>query len=386
VDRRKFLKISLGTTIGLSALAVSGISLKIFEESDSIALPDMRLDWHKWMTKRPWAPDIDFKGRLWYGRDKFFCSDLEKHTTEIIDNSYMEGKEYSHCFCYGDKVYIVSQKSPYLYMYNQETGTYSKFELPDPESNIWFGRRVPGDSRLYLYVRNRNHMVIWHTEKEKGEVVRYPDNTDLWSGFYIPSDEAIYSFTLDAKPARLIRFDTKKQKFDAVINAPETGLEITGVNPIGNKVYCSDRFTGRIFPYNIVNRTWGDPVTAPGIGKEYGFLGMGCVYNDLALYSLSTYKGSMRWDFNKNDYLSKDDEDIGVDGKKHHFMNQYLVYDPQNNAFGYLKAEAGGRYPLICYSIVNNNSLIITGCDIMNHEMNIPDMEKEGELFVFRSV
>jgi hypothetical protein len=158
---------------------------------------------------------------------------------------------------------------------------------------------------------------------------------DLWSGFYVKDDHALYSFTLDAKPCRLVRFDLTKQAFDAIIPGAEPGLEITGVNPVGESVYCADRFTGRLFPFNLVRRKWGKAIPVPGYRKVFGFLGMGTTFRGLALYCLSMYKGTMKWDFNKNVYLSTGDENIGIDGKPHHFLNRFLVYDPAAEEFGF---------------------------------------------------
>jgi hypothetical protein len=363
------------------------MSRQLIAQSGSLTskIPTMHLYWQKWKTRRPLTPDIDEDGKLWFGCEHFFCSDLEKNTTEKIDNSFMKGKILSSVLCQGDKVYIVGQKLPYIFVYNKDKKSFKKCLLPDAEANIWYGVRVPGDPRLYLYVRNLGNMIVWHSEVDKGTVIPYPDDVDLWSGFYIEQDNAIYSFTLDAKPCRLIRFDLTKQKFDATILAPIPDLEITGINPIGDTLYCSDRFTGRIFPFNYINRKWGNPITAPGIGKEFGFVGMGCSYRGLALYSLSTYKGKMKWDFNKNKYLSNDEENIGVDDKKHHFLNKYLLFDPGTNKFGYLEAIVKDRYPLLCYSLVHKDRLVITGYDIWDVNRRVPDMEVEGELLLFHN-
>jgi hypothetical protein len=97
----------------------------------------------------------------------------------------------------------------------------------------------------------------------------------------------------------------------------------------------------------------------------------------------------MKWDFATNTYLSTGDENIGIDGKPHHFMNKYLVYSPEEESFGFLEAPEipGKRYPLICYSSVQNGKLIITGYDLGNirREGLAPMGTKEGELCVFQS-
>ena len=276
-----------------------------------------------------------------------------------------------------------------MFVYDSDKKKYSKHELPDPESNIWFGVRVPNDPRLYLFVRNRSKLLVWDCDKEKGKEISYPDNMDLWSGFHIAGDNAIYSFTLDAKPCRLVRFDLITQRFDKPIPAPEPQLEITGVNPIGDSVYCADRFTGRIFPYNFITRQWGKPIAIPGHNSVFGFIGMGTSYDGLALYCISTYKGTMQWDFNSNKYLSQGDENIGIDGKPHHFLNKYLVYDPRTQQSGYIEAPEipGQRYPLICYSLVHQNRLLISGYDLGDVNNNMAPMgEREGELCVFHTV
>jgi hypothetical protein len=386
MDRRVFLK-----TTGLAAVAAGfpGLARLSPGGGTSLQVPKMELSWQRWMTTRPFAIDHDSRGKIWFGSSRFFCYDPLTRTTEMLDNAPLEGKPYSTCLCQGDKIYVLTQKSPDLFVYHQGTKSYSKHRLPDEESNIWYGVRVPSDPRLYLYVRNLNKLVVWDSELDTGKEIPYPESMDLWSGFHIPGDDALYSFTLDAKPCRLVRFDLKKQKFDGIVPAPEPGLEITGVNPIGTHVYCADRFTGRIFPFDIVHRSWGDPVAIPGHKSVFSFIGMGTSFKGKAYYCLSTYKGTMKWDFNKNKYLSTGDENIGIDGKPHHFMNKYLVFDPASGESGFLEAPAieGKRYPLICYSTVWNNRLVITGYDLGDVDHNLAPMgEKEGELCVFQTV
>lgn len=384
MKRREFIKYS-GFLTTASLFSMMGIPSVKYSYPTSVKITGMKLYWQKWKTKRPYAPDIDNDGMLWYGRDSLFCTDFEKNTTEKIDTTYLEGKPISSVFCQDNKVYMVAQKSPFIFVYYKDRKVFDRFSLPEPESNIWYGVKIPNSHKLYLYARNLGKLIVWDTEVDKGNTIPFPEDVDLWSGFYVKQDQAIYSFTLENKPCRLIRFDLKKQKYNAIIPAPEPNLEITGVNVIGDTLYCADRFTGRIFPFNYVNREWGKPAAAPGIGKEFGFVGVGCSYNGLALYCLSTYKGKMKWDFNKNIYISSKDENIGVDGKKHHFLNKFLVYDPKQNRFEFLEAKSKGRYPLLCYSIVHKDKLIITGFDIWNKKNMIPDMEKEGELLVFHN-
>ncbi len=384
MKRREFIKYS-GLLTSASFISALGIPSINYSGVSPIGITDMKLYWQHWKTKRPYAPDIDDDGLLWYGRDSLFCSNLKTNTTEKIDTSYLEGKPLSSVFCKGNKVYIAAQKSEYIYVYYKDKKVFNRFLLPESESNIWYGVRIDNDPNLYLYARNLGKLIVWDTESDKGTTIPFPDGLDLWSGFYVEQDQAIYSFTLESNPKKLIRFNLRNQKYDAIIPLPDPKLEITGVNPIGDMLYCADRFTGRIFPFNYVDRKWGKPAIAPGIGKEFGFVGMGCSYNGLALYCLSTYKGNMKWDFDKNKYISTKDENIGVDGIKHHFLNKFLVYDPKQNKFSFLEAKSEGRYPLLCYSLVYKDKLIITGYDIWNKEEKIPDMEKEGELLVFHN-
>lgn len=385
MNRRRFLKAT-----GLAGIAAAFPAFTLGPGcARQLCLPEMHFGWQGWMTTRPFAPDYDDAGKIWFGSSKFFCYDPVARTTEQLDNTPLGGKSYSTCLCQGDKVYVLTQKSPELVVYHRQKKEYSRHTLPDPESNIWFGVRVPGDARLYLYVRNRNKVVVWDTESDRGREIAYPDAMDLWSGFYVEADNAIYSFTLEAKPCRLVRFDLKTQSFDAVIPALEPGLEITGVNPIGDWLYCADRFTGRVIPFNFVKRTWGEPVAVPGHMSVFSFIGMGTTFRGLALYCLSTYKGTMKWDYNRNAYLSTGDENIGIDGKPHHFMNKYLVFDPSSREFGYLEAPEteGKRYPLICYSLVCRDQLIISGYDLGDlHNRPAAMGEREGELCLFQSV
>ena len=382
--RRRVLK-----TAGFAAAAVAlapGVVRRGFG-GRMPGLPTMQFSWQRWKTTRPFAPDVDDRGSLWFGSSKFFRYDPATRATEMVDSAPLGGKPYSTCLCQGEKVYILTQKSPLLYIYHRNTGEYSTEALPDSESNIWFGARVPGDPRLYLYVRNRGKLVVWDSELEKGQEIAYPEAMDLWSGFHVKDDNALYSFTLDAKPCRLVRFDLAKQRFDAVIAAAEPGLEITGVNPVGSRVYCADRFTGRIIPFDFSRRVWEDPIPVPGHKSVFGFIGLGTVFQGMAMYCLSTYKGTMKWDFDNNKYLSTGEENIGIDGKPHHFINKYLVFEPHSREFAFLEAPTSpGRYPLICYSIVSGDRLFITGYDLGDISADLAPMgEKEGELCVFES-
>ena len=387
ISRRDFVKQSLtmGAIACMPGMALNGL-VGCSSSVPGLALPKMNLSWQGLQVKRPWAPDFDSEGKLWFGREHLYRTDPQTMKTEVIDCSSLEGLPLSAVLCQGDFVYILGQKTPWLHAWNKASREFVKFELPDTESNIWFGVRVPDDPKLYMYVRNRSHLAIWDSELNRGHTIPYPNGMDLWSGFYSPIDQAIYSFTLDAKPARLVRFDLKSQTYDRIIPAPDPELEITGINPVGHILYCADRFTGRIFPYDLDRGEWGEPQQAPGLGAKYAFVGMGCTYGDMALYSLSTYKGNMKYDFNTNKYLSTGDENIGIDGKPHHFLNEYLIYHPGSGTFDFLKANAGsGRYPLICYSIVYDDQLFITGSDLWNTNKGYVDMAQAGEMCIFHS-
>jgi hypothetical protein len=383
IDRRSFLQ-----KAGLGSLALaSGVGLSsCYSGPKGLVLPDMRLYWQKHKTKRPFSPDVDKKGRIWYGREELYRSDIHTNTTKRINSEAMNGLPISTTLCSGDKVYMLAQKSPHLHIYDPQKDQFSTADLPDSESNIWFGNRIENDPRLYFYVRNRGHLTVWDTEMNKGKMIPYPDGTDLWSGHYNPVEEALYCFPLDAKPVHIFRFDLKKQRFDPGVLCPEPALEITGVNAIGDTLWCSDRFTARLFPYNWVNRVWGKPVTAPGLGTEFGFTGMGCSYKGLALYCLSSYNGAMIYDFDTNTYHAKPDDDIGIDGLPHHFLNKYLAFHPESGEFAFLEAKAEeGSYPLICYSMVHEDKLIITGFNAWNAQKGYADIETEGELLVFHN-
>jgi streptogramin lyase len=387
MTRREFLEKSTITGAGLLLSVNNLISMS---NENRLALPKMKLQWCNYKTTRPFQPDVDSKGNIWFGSaEHFFNLDTKTMKVEEHDAIFLQGKPLSTCICQNNKIYILAQKSSHIFVYDPSQKTFSKYALPDPESNIWFGLRVANDPRLYLYVRNKSKLLIWDCEKETGHEIPYPERMDLWSGFYIPGDNAIFSFTIDAKPSRLIRFDLLTQKFDIPIPAPEPQLEITGVNPIGDSVYCADRFTGRIFPFNFVKRQWGKPINVPGYKTVFGFIGMGTSYNGLALYCLSTYKGSMKYDFDTNKYLSKGDENIGIDGKPHHFLNKYLVLDPKTHQTSFLEAAEipGKRYPLICYSMVYQNKLFISGYDLGDVHNNLAPMgERQGELCVYHSI
>jgi hypothetical protein len=388
MDRRNFLEKSglAGAGLVLGNQIVSAMTVP-----KKIVLPKMKLQWFGFKTTRPFMPDVDHNGILWCGSaHNFFSLNTKSMNVEQHETAYLGSNPFSTCLCQDDKVYILAQKSPHLYMYHSVKKEFSKFNLPDPESNIWFGVRVPDDPRLYMYVRNRGKLLVWDSELETGTEITYPDQKmDLWSGFYIADDRAIYSFTSPERPCQLMRFDLQKQQFDAPISAPEPGLEITGVNPIGDTVYCADRFTGRIFPFNFKKREWGKPIHVPGFKKVFGFIGMGTTFNGMALYCLSSYYGSSKWDFNTNKYLSKGDENIGIDGKPHHFLNKYLVFDPRTQESSFLEAPEtpGKRYPLICYSKVHQNKLFISGYDLGDVYNNPAPMgEREGELCIFHSI
>lgn len=388
LTRREFVRsgMALAAAATVPGALISGLS-SCTAGPANLDLPKMELSWQGLPVKRPWAPDYDSDGNIWFGREHLYRTDPKTMQTQKIDCSRLEGIPLSAVICQGDLVYILGQKTPWLNAWDRKRNEFVRFELPDPESNIWFGVRVPGDPRIYMYVRNRSHLAIWDSDLNKGYTIPYPDGMDLWSGFYSHVDQAIYSFTLDAKPARLVRFDLKSQTYDKVISAPEPGLEVTGINPVGHVLYCADRFTGRIFPYDLDSGDWGEPQQAPGLGTKYAFVGMGCTYRDMALFCLSTYRGNMKYDFNTNKYLSTTDEDIGIDGKPHHFLNEYLVYHPGSGKFEFLKADGGpSRYPLICYSIVHNDKLIITGSDLWNAEKGYVDLTQPGEMCMFHSV
>ena len=115
----------------------------------TLQLPAMKFSWQGHKTTRPFAMDSDSDGKVWFGSaERFFCYDPVTRTSREIDSAPMRGIPYSTCLCQQKKVYILGQKTPFLHVYDSETQAYRKYTLPDPESNIWFGVRVPGDPAM----------------------------------------------------------------------------------------------------------------------------------------------------------------------------------------------------------------------------------------------
>ena len=157
--RREFLEKSAIAGTGL-LLSANGFIPTANE--NKFNLPKMKLQWCNYKTTRPFTPDVDSNGTIWFGSyEHFFSLNTMTMKVEEHDATFLQGKPLSTSICQNNKIYILAQKSPYIFVYDPSQKKFSKHALPDSESNIWFGLRVVNDHRLYLYVRNRSKLLVW---------------------------------------------------------------------------------------------------------------------------------------------------------------------------------------------------------------------------------
>lgn len=310
-------------------------------------------------TGRPFAFDIDKDGVLWQGNTgAFWLHDLRTGKASTIAPPELKDLALSSVICFRDKIVVVHQTSDYATAYDPATKKVTRIPLPGKHPIVWYGGVIAG--KLFLFDRSDDGGVLIFDAIDKPPRKIAARDGKFPSGGRAMGDGRAMLSTYPNKTFQI--FDPVAEKIVDEIPYPDQDVSITGTMFHEGVMYCTDSSGGRILPCDLKTKRWLDPIPTPDHKKVYGFLGGGFQVGSVGYFCLSTYAYQSKLDPATGKLILPPNADIGIDGKPHHFLDRFLTFDAATKKFGYLVApKQSDGYPLICYSLVKGDDVIITG-------------------------
>ncbi len=327
------------------------------------------------LVQRFLAMSMDADGVIWFGTTTRTLFRYDPRTggikTVAIPPTVPIGQFIASSLVVDHRVYMLLEKSPVLLVYDAASRKFSTSRLGSEKANTWYGARVPGSPFIYLFDRDVSGLVKWDTRDDTFAVVPYPYSEPLpWAGVVVAKEKAIYCPIWNGN--KMVRFDLTTSRFTGEYPTPWAGAEPTGVVPVGNALYVSDRLKGRLLVFDLKTHRWVRAIAIPGYGEVFGFVGGGIEYRGIAYYSLSTYK-SVAGD--------------SIDERPYHFLDRFLAFDPHGDRFGYLQSIHGEKeYPQTAYLLAGEDGeLYFFGQDIYDPKTGILSREYHGKSMAFQT-
>jgi len=327
------------------------------------------------VVQRFLAMSMDDRGYIWMGNSTktLFRYDPRDGSLKIIPMpaSIPVGQFIASVFAINRKVYLLLEKSPVLAVYDPVKGEFTTRKLPAAEANTWFGTPAGHTPFLYLFDRDVSGLIKWDTRNDSATVISYPYQGPLPSaGVFVVEEDALYCPIWNGN--KMVRLNLATSRFDGEYPTPWKDAEPTGVVPLGDKLYVSDRLNGRLLVFSLASHSWGQAVPIPEYGKVFGFVGGGLAYRDIAYFSLSTYKNPAG---------------DSIDGKPYHFLDRFLAYDPRAGKFSYLQLpRQPNEYPQTAYLLAGSDGhLYFFGQDIYDPKTGVLEREYHGKAIAYQT-
>ena len=324
-------------------------------------------------TSRPFAFDVDEDDWLWEGGKRDCLMGRHLRTAECVEIPVPEmgQRPLYQAFAWEGKLVFTLGQSPFYLVYDPRRRTCVRREVPAAKAIVWYGAKTP-NGKLILFERSESKALILDGPDAAPRVVACPFEGQLSSGF--PLDDG-YLYASLSDPARVIRFDLKKERFvdENPAPFPEATLGGSSGHVHGRTLYLWDTAKGRFLTLDLETGKWLDPIRTPDHGKVYGFIGGGFGFKGKFYNCLSTYAHPSKLD-TKTGKIPRPEGPLTVDGRMPpRFMERLLVFDPEARTFDYLAApEQPDGVPLLCYSWTDGERFVITGTMIPFAEQGAP--------------
>ena len=304
-------------------------------------------------THRPYAFDVGDDGVLWEGApEALFRLDTRTGEHEEIALPELAGWAANAAFRFKDRVYLLMMLRG-LGAYDPQTRTLEKIPLPGREPNLWYGLHAAG--KVLLFDRGKDGGIL--ILDEPGAPVRKVTNP--FGDFGIAAGTLLSNNRVAiGKPEYqgFVFFDPEREIFLDHLDIP--------IEDEHEQIwYLSDGLNARLLPYRVTDEQWLEPIPTPDHGKIYGFIGGNFRYGSRIYYCLSTYRFRSQLNRETGELILPEGWDIGVDGRRPiRFLDRFLVFDTVTREFDYLTAPAqADGIPLLCYSLVQDDQVYITG-------------------------
>lgn len=335
-------------------------------------------------TGRPYAFDLDDDGRLWEGsHDGLYMHDPRTGTCEHVRPPALAGRFISSVLHFHGRLVIVTGETPDYVTFDPATGASALHDLPGPRPIIWYGCTTAG--KLLLMDRSADGGVL--VLDEPGGPARKLVNP--WGYIGIAGGKALDESTVlmtRTDPLTLVLFDARRERFIEAIDTPYPDAGTSGILHHADRLYMADSTGGRLLVFDLDSRTWEEPIPAPEYGSTYGFIGAGCQIGGVGYFCLSSYRFRSQLDPHTGKLVVHEGGGLGVDGRPHHFLDRFLVFNADDRSFRFLgpPAQPDG-YPLICYAHARGSDLFITGY-VMPQDTDGQPTTGPGDWLVWQSV
>ncbi|MBQ15908.1 MAG: hypothetical protein CMJ65_02160 [Planctomycetaceae bacterium] len=264
-----------------------------------------------------WTSPLD--GVLW----RYHCPSGE---TERIDLKKLTGQSWRglHLWpiAHGSQVLLCTPGRPRLWVWHRDTGRVTQHRFPHERPAVYGGHALPESNTILLYDTRHSAVLLWDVTRHSGELFPCPYKlrAELYMMFADPSRSTYWGSTWNGND--IVRFDLKQRRWTGHFRHPSpTARTVVGGRLFdGKTLYISNMFQGQIVPLDTITGQWGKPIPVPGHGKWFGYLSGGVLFGDHLYFDHSTWTGGKG----------------SIDGKPHHFIGSWTVFDPAARKFSRL--------------------------------------------------
>jgi hypothetical protein len=304
-------------------------------------------------SPRLFGMSMDDDGCIWLGSShrKIYCYNPRAGTAEEIQLPYSSST--SQTLCVGKKVYLLGQSYPKLMIYDRGGKRFREVALPAAKPDVWYGTASCDGRHLYLFDRGAG-VIKWDTATDTGELLAYPYGTPMpFAGRLVAADGVIWCAVWDFTggqyvPLGIARLDIGTDRFTGWFPFPDDDADDPPFTDPDATLFYPNSLRGKLVPFDMKEQRWCRPLSVPGYGSRFGFVGMATIHDGRWFFSLSTYNGSK----------------IGCDGRPFHFCNGLLEFDPRTGEFAFPTLEATDAYYQVSYHLSARGYFYATGNNI----------------------
>jgi len=258
-------------------------------------------------------------GTLW----RYHCPSGD---TEKIDLKTLTGRTWRglHLWplAHGRQVLLCTPGLPRLWVWHRDTGTVTQHRFPHERPAVYGGHTIPDSNTVLLYDTRHSAVLLWDAVSHTGELFPCPYklSAKLYMMFVDPHQPTYWGSTWNGND--IVRFDLKQRRWTGHFrHESATASTIVGGRLFDSKtLYVSNMFGGQLIPLDTRTGQWGNPIAVPGFRKWFGYLSGAFLFGDHLYFDHSTWTGG----------------NGSIDGKPHHFIGSWTVFDPRTRHFSRL--------------------------------------------------
>ena len=263
-----------------------------------------------------WTSPLD--GNLWQ-------YDTRKGTTQIHNLQQLTGRPWKglHLWpvTHKSQIYLCTPSLAEFHVWNRKNNRVTVHKFPHKQPAVYGGFSVPDWPHLYFYDTRHASVLKWDPVTQTGQ--HFPCPYELSGTLYMTFiDQPRHEFWGSTYTGNdIVRFDIRRDAWTGHYRCPLADARPTpGGKVFGNMLFASDHLNGRIIPLNADTGVWDRPIAVPGYGDWFGYLSGGWHFRGKLYMCHSTWQGGTK----------------SLDGKPHHFLGSWTVFDPRTREFSRL--------------------------------------------------